>query len=132
MTPLKPFLLTALYEWIIENDRTPYILVQAESEGVRVPKQFISDGKIILNVHPDAIDGWHLDSEKLCFSARFSGKLCSIEIPLKVIMAIYAKENGKGMMFDEDLDSDMNPDPIKPAAKQTADKKKKPALKVVK
>lgn len=133
MTPLKPFLLRALYEWIIENGLTPYILVNAEMEQVEVPPQFITDGKIILNVHPDAIQGWDLDREFLSFSARFSGQLNSILIPVAAILAVYAKENGKGMMFDEDLDSGMNPDPIDPAPKPPSkNKKKKPALKVVK
>ena len=105
MTPLKPYLLRALYEWILENALTPYVLVNAEVDGVQVPKQFITDGKIILNVHPDAIQGWELDQEYLSFSARFSGQLFAILIPVTAILAVYAKENGKGMMFDEDLDS---------------------------
>lgn len=131
MTPLKPYLLRALYEWIIDNGLTPYILVNTEVDDVDVPKQFITDGKIILNVHPDAIEDWALDHEHLSFSARFSGKQCSILIPVAAVLAVYAKENGKGMMFDDDLDGDLNPDPIDPPPKPKA-KKKKPSLKVVK
>ena len=135
MSPLKPHLLRALHEWILENGLTPYILVNTELDQVSVPEQFITDGKIILNVHPDAIQDWLMDQECLSFSARFSGQKMSIFIPIAAVLAVYAKENGKGMMFDDDLDSDLNPDPIDPEPPLPPNGKassKKPSLKVVK
>lgn len=129
MTPLKPYLVRALHEWILDNGYTPYILVDTTVEGVDVPTTYISDDKIILNTHPDAIKNWYLENDALSFSARFSGKEENLYVPINAVLATYSKENGKGMMFDERFEDDMPPEPSGPS---TATKTKKPVLKIVK
>ena len=129
MTPLKPYLIRALHTWIIDNGLTPCILVDAGYEGVDLPDSFVTDERIILNTHPDAVHNWSLDEEAIVFSARFSGQPESLYIPINAVLATYAKENGKGMMFDERFEDDMPPDPEDPKPEV---KKKKPILKIVK
>ena len=121
MTPLKPYLIRSIYEWIVDNDLTPYLLVDAENDHAILPHQFVEDGKIVLNVRPEAIQGLVLGNEEIQFNARFSGKSMHIVTPVAAVMAIYAKENGKGMIFDqEDADSDETPPPEnKPPGKPT-------------
>lgn len=129
MTPLKPYLVRGLHEWIIENNLTPYLLVDASFENVAVPTAFVNDNKIILNAHPNAIQHWSLDNDAVSFSARFSGVPENLFIPINAILAVYAKENGKGMMFDERFEDDVPPEP---SPTKTDSKKQKPFLKIVK
>lgn len=103
-TSNKPYLLRALYEWILDNDATPYLLVDATKSDVLVPRQHVKDGQIVLNAAPGAIQGWFVDNTAISFSARFSGKAQSIYIPMKSLLAIYAQENGLGMAFPEEPD----------------------------
>ncbi|MDD2658506.1 MAG: ClpXP protease specificity-enhancing factor [Methylococcales bacterium] len=126
MTPLKPYLIRSIYQWIIDNDLTPYILVDAENSHAILPQQLIEDGKIILNIRPEATQGLSLGNDEIQFNARFSGKPMHIVIPIIAVMAIYAKENGKGMIFDqEDEETDKTPPPEnKPPTR--------PALRIVK
>jgi stringent starvation protein B len=100
MTPLKPYLIRAIYEWVLDNQYTPHILVDAEHPDAIVPTQFIEQGKIVLNIRPEAVQGLNLDNEHISFNARFSGKPMKIYVPTPAVLAIYAKENGKGMVFD--------------------------------
>jgi stringent starvation protein B len=112
MTPLKPYLIRSIYEWIIDNNLTPYLLVDAENSHAILPKQLIEDGKIVLNIRHEAIQGLSLGNQEIEFNARFSGKPMHIVVPIAAVMAIYAKENGKGMIFDqEDEESDKTPPP---------------------
>ena len=112
MTSLKPYLIRSIYEWITDNDLTPYLLVDAENSDAILPQQFIEDGKIVLNIRPEAVQGLTLGNEEIQFNARFSGKPMHIVVPLVAVMAIYAKENGKGMIFDqEDEESNETPPP---------------------
>jgi len=129
MTPLKPYLVRSLHEWILDNNFTPYLLVDTRVEFVDVPQAYISDDKIILNTHPGAIQNWYIDNEVISFNARFSGKSESMYIPVQAVLAVYAKENGKGMMFDEQLEDGLTPDPDGP---KPTPKKSPPRLKVVK
>ena len=125
MTSLKPYLIRSIYEWIVDNDFTPHLLVDAENSSAILPQQFIEDGKIILNIRPQAIQGLILGNTDIQFSARFSGKPMNIVAPIAAIMAIYAKENGKGMIFDqEDEEPENTPPENKPPTR--------PALRVVK
>ena len=100
MTSTRPYLVRALYEWIIDNQCTPYLLVNALDPGTRVPQEYVKDGQIILNLAPGAIRGLVMDNERIEFSARFGGVARSLHVPLTAVMAIYARENGKGMFFD--------------------------------
>jgi stringent starvation protein B len=99
MTSKKPYLLRAYYDWITDNQLTPYILVNAQYPGVNVPTQYVRDGKIILDISAVACRGLEIDAKGVQFSARFSGQLWQMAIPLAAIQAIYAKENSQGMTF---------------------------------
>ncbi|MFA5985266.1 MAG: ClpXP protease specificity-enhancing factor [Methylococcaceae bacterium] len=126
MTPLKPYLIRSIYEWIIDNDLTPHLLVNAEEGDAVLPKEFIEDGKIVLNIRPQAIQGLSLGNDEIEFNARFGGRPMHIVTPVNSVMAIYAKENGKGMIFDqEDHDGDEPP----PTEKKLPSK---PNLRIVK
>ena len=102
MTPSRPYFIRAVYEWILDNELTPYLLVNASYPMVQVPNEFVSEGKIILNLAPSAIRNLHMGNDEVEFSARFGGKARNLHVPVGAILAIYAKENGKGMFFDED------------------------------
>jgi len=135
MTSNKPYLIRALNEWIIDNQMTPFLLVDANVEGVEVPQQHIRDGKIILNIAPGAVQEISFEDDWIYFSARFSGQAFMINVPINAVLAIYAKENGRGMVFagDEPLVEDNT----KPEGKESGSKEqeahgKKPALRIVK
>lgn len=100
MNSSRPYLVRALYEWIVDNDCTPHILVNAEFAGVKVPPGYASDGQIVLNVSPSAVRHLHMDNEAVSFEGRFGGVAQSLYIPALAVMAIYARENGQGMVFD--------------------------------
>jgi len=91
-----------MYQWISDNGLTPYLLVDSTVDDCMVPVEHIQDGKIILNIAPMAVNGLVLGDEAVTFSARFSGKSESIYIPVEAVLAIYARENGQGMMFSEE------------------------------
>lgn len=126
MTTNRPYLLRAINEWLLDNQCTPHLMVDANAEGVDVPKKFVQDGKIVLNVGPGAVEGLRIGNDEVSFLARFSGVSQLVVIPIRAVMAIYAKENGRGMMFGEDEDEpdpDNDNKPKSPA---------RPSLKVVK
>ncbi|WP_100752107.1 ClpXP protease specificity-enhancing factor [Vibrio salilacus] len=100
MTPRRPYMLRAFYEWLVDNDLTPHLVVDAEMSGVRVPVEFVQDGQIILNIAPRAVGNLELGNEAVTFSARFSGRPHSVIVPLYAVQAIYARENGAGTMFE--------------------------------
>ena len=100
MTSLKPYMIRSVYEWIVDNQLTPYLLVDAVNFDTVVPTNYIEEGKIILNVRPAAIDGLVLGNDEIQFSAIFSGQPMQIIVPTEAVLAVYAKENGKGMVFD--------------------------------
>jgi stringent starvation protein B len=125
MTSLKPYLIRSIYEWILDNNLTPHLLVDAENDKAVLPQQFIEDGKIVLNIRPQAIQGLSLANDEITFNARFSGNPMHIIVPVKSVLAIYSKETGKGMVFDlEEDEADEPPPEITPP--------KKPHLRVVK
>lgn len=102
MTSNRPYFLRALNEWILDNGMTPHLLVDAEFPGAMVPRRFVQDGRIVLNISPAAVQGLVLGLEEIVFSARFSGKPENIRVPVAGVLAIYARENGKGMIFPEE------------------------------
>lgn len=95
----RPYLLRALYQWIVDNDLTPYLLVGVDSDAVQVPRDYVPDGKIVLNVSPSAIRELDLGDHQVLFSGRFAGQSFPVRIPIENVLAIYARENGEGMMF---------------------------------
>ncbi|MDN3609156.1 ClpXP protease specificity-enhancing factor [Vibrio ostreicida] len=100
MTPRRPYLLRAFYDWLVDNDLTPHLVVEATLPGVRVPVEFIQDGQIILNIAPRAVGNLELGDDAVTFNARFSGRPHSVIVPLYAVQAIYARENGAGTMFE--------------------------------
>lgn len=122
LTPSQPYLLRAIYEWIVDNELTPYLLVDATADNVQVPRQYIENGKIVLNIAPRAVDNLELKNDHVTFEARFSGEPMQVFFPVTAAFAIYAKENGQGMLFNESND---DADPTPPDLK-------KPNLKIVK
>jgi len=97
-TSTKPYLLRALYEWCTDNGYTPHIAVRCDAQ-TRVPREFVRDGEIVLNISFDATNQLQMGNEWIEFSARFSGKPHKIEVPIANVLAIYARENGQGMAF---------------------------------
>ncbi len=106
MTSSQPYLIRAIYEWVVDNDLTPYLMVDASKPGTVVPKDYLDElGRIILNISPHATSGLLMTNEEVTFSARFSGQSMSIVVPTYSVRAIYARENGQGMMFNESADT---------------------------
>ncbi len=124
MTSLKPYLLRSIYEWIIDNNLTPHLLVDASHPHAVLPENFIDDGKIVLNVRPEAIQELSLGNTTVEFNTRFNGQSMHIIAPVPAILAIYAKENGKGMVFDQEEEDTEPPPENKPP--------QRPHLRVVK
>ena len=128
MTSNRPYLIRAIHAWVVDNDCTPYLLVDAATDGVEVPQEHGEDGRIVLNISPNATDRLQLGDESIHFNARFGGRPTDVFVPIAAVLAVYARENGQGMMFppDEDKGGD-EPPPDRP---QPTDGR--PALKVVK
>jgi stringent starvation protein B len=131
MTPNRPYLIRALYEWILDNQMTPHLLVDATKPDAVLPAQFIQDGKIVLNISPSAVRGLVLGNERISFNARFGGVAMDVAVPAEAVMGIYARENGRGMLFpdeeplaDRQLGPDDEPEPPPP--------RERPTLKVIK
>ena len=142
MNSSRPYLVRALYEWIVDNDCTPHMLVNAEYPAVQVPQGFASDGQIVLNVSPNAVRHLHMDNEAVSFEGRFGGVAHTLYVPAGAIRGIYARENGQGMVFelepplmeDDDLeDEGVEPDDDgPPSGGQPPRPSGRPSLKVVK
>lgn len=138
MNSSRPYLVRALYEWIVDNDCTPHLLVNAEFPGVQVPPGFASDGQIVLNVSPGAVRHLHMDNEAVSFEGRFGGVARSLYIPAGAVLAIYARENGQGMVFDleppvpDDEDGEGPDDRGPSGGEPPRPSGRRPSLKVVK
>ena len=109
MTSNRPYLLRAIYDWITDNHLTPYVLVDAAREGVRVPPQVIKNGQVVLNLAMRAVANLDLGNDWITFQARFSGVSQQIYIPIQAVLALYAQENGQGMMFPAEEGGDVPP-----------------------
>ena len=139
MTPSRPYLVRAIYEWLVDNDATPYLLIDATNPLVRVPPQHIKDGKIVLNAAPHAVKDFFIQNEGISFSARFGGLPTNVSAPMVAILAIYARENGQGMFFDnhDEFAEQEQAEPVitdtkAPIKAEEAPKPKRPTLTVVK
>lgn len=137
MTANRPYLLRAFYEWIVDNNCTPYLVVDATVSAVKVPMQFVQNGQIVLNTAPSAVGNLQLGNDAVTFNARFGGQPFALYIPVNAVLAIYARENGAGTVFtlEEEEDEaeifsnefgDDSPEPEPPKPKKTSH------LKVVK
>lgn len=115
MIPKRSYLLNATYEWIADNSMTPYLLVDAEFPGAVVPREFVNDGQIVLNISMSAVRHLHIDKQGVSFEARFSGKPMQVYVPMAAAMALYAKEDGDGLVFPpEGFDETPEPEPTPP------------------
>lgn len=101
MNPLKLYLLRAVHDWAVDNGFTPQVLADATVAGVKVPPGYIDNGRIVLNVHPQAVSHLEFSGDALRFSARFGAQSFRIEIPYPAVLAIYARENSQGITFPE-------------------------------
>jgi len=128
MTPNRPYLLRALYEWILDNAMTPHLLVDTLVQGTVVPQNYIENNKIILNVGPDAVRELVLGNDLITFNARFGGKSCQLSVPIGAVIAIYARENGKGLIFEPEE----NAGNVQEQSEEKSGKSVKHHLKVIK
>ena len=132
----KPYLIRAIHEWCCDNGFTPYIAVIAD-ERARVPREFVRDGQIVLNVSPTAVRQLHMDNEAVSFEGRFGGVPHTLYVPIAAILGVYARENGQGMVFDleEPLEADDEVEPgddSPPPGSEPPRPTGRPSLKVVK
>lgn len=128
MTPNRPYLIRAIYDWIVDNELTPHLLVNAEHPDADVPGEYVKDGQIVLNTSLSAVQDLNLGNDLISFSARFGGVPTYLSFPPDAVLGVYARENGQGMLFPEDEPSDTppenEPEPTPPP--------QRPSLKVVK
>ena len=114
MTPSRPYLIRAIYEWILDNSLTPYLAVDATQDNVSVPMAYVKDGQVVLDLSPSAVRELHISNDVVTFDARFGGQPHNIYVPIKSVMAMYAAENGRGMVFGQEDplggDDDSGPD----------------------
>jgi stringent starvation protein B len=137
MTSTRPYLLRAIYEWLVDNACTPQILVDAHVPGTQVPQQYLDKhGHILLNISPTAVQDFCMDLTAVAFNARFGGIPYRLYIPCNAIQGIYARENGQGMMFGPESVEPPEPPPVPPPFNSSPDKNvtsiKRPGLRVVK
>ncbi|MFO4666331.1 ClpXP protease specificity-enhancing factor [Vibrio cholerae] len=149
MTPRRPYLLRAFYDWLLENELTPHLVVDATLPGVKVPLEYVQDGQIILNVAPRAVGNLELGNDEVTFNARFGGRPHLVIVPIYAVQAIYARENGAGTMFEpepayldmmdfpEEIDSydsliELESDVVVEHTEETPRPRGKPSLRVVK
>lgn len=100
LKPRRPYLLRAFYDWLIDNEFTPHLVVDATLPDVDVPLEYVQDGQIVLNIAPQSVIDLELGSDDVRFSARFGGVSVAIVVPLYAVIAIYSRENGSGTMFE--------------------------------
>ena len=128
MTSNRPYLLRALHNWISDNGLTPYLLVDAAVDGVRVPPGAAKEGRVVLNTAARAVTHFEIANEYVRFTARFSGVSQAVHVPMAAVLAIYAHENGQGMMFQTE-DATAGPPPSVPPPE---DPPKRTHLRVIK
>ena len=126
--PKRPFLLRAMHQWIAECGHTPHVIVDAGREGAEVPRAYVKDGKIVLNLSEGATQRLRLGNDEVEFDARFAGVIHHVRFPVSAVLGIYARETGEGMVFSE---QDLGPEPPKrPTPAEEGGRR--PTLKVVK
>ena len=129
MTSNRPYLLRAVHEWICDNGLTPHIVVDAGKPGVQVPSQAVSDGRVVLNLAPRAVAHLEIGNDAITFTARFGGVSQRVNVPVAAVQAIYARENGQGMLLAEDAPG--TAPPIEPMGDPPSTKTSGPLLQAV-
>lgn len=127
--PRRPYLLRALHEWMTDSGFTPHIIVLADAPGAQVPRAFVKDGKIVLNVSHSATQRLQLANDKVQFDARFGGVIHHVQFPIAAVLGIYARETGEGMAFVEG--DDLGPQPPAASEDGASAAVKRPQLTVV-
>jgi stringent starvation protein B len=127
-TSRRPYLVRAMHEWMTDNGQTPHLVVDAGIAGTEVPKSFVRDGRITLNVGWQATQGLKLGNEWIEFAARFGGVPQNVRVPVAAVLGIYARETGQGMLFQDETDATPPP----PASPSPDDPSSRPKLRVVK
>ena len=139
----RPYLIRALYDWIVDGGEDPYVVVDCFYPGVEVPESHVKDGQIVLNLAPRALNGWTMNEFGVMFQTRFGGIPTDLALPYGAITAIYGKESGLGMAFGQEPGGapelpgiDASAQVFEPAAEQATDaeppKRERPALRIVK
>ncbi|KAA8732750.1 ClpXP protease specificity-enhancing factor [Acinetobacter qingfengensis] len=137
LTPTRPYLARAIYEWICDNQLTPYLLVDAVQKFVQVPQQYIKDGQIVLNIAPHAVNHLQIQNDAIHFSARFGGVAQEVYVPMSAVLGIYSRENGQGLFFDpleyQDFETteDALPEQKQEVTTEQSEGKKKPSLRLL-
>jgi stringent starvation protein B len=125
MTSTKPYLIRAIYEWILDNDMTPHLVVDVRYPGVQAPKGFVEDERLVLNLSPSAVRGLVLGNEQIEFNARFGGVARDVFFPVEAVLGIFTRENGQGMVFPE-LAYPLPGEPAPDAATEAEQERSKP------
>ena len=138
LIPTKPYMIRAIHEWCVDNGLTPHLLVVVNAQ-CRVPKAYIKDGEIVLNLNYTATKDLHMDNEAIVFSARFGGVSQNLYVPMNAIKGIFARENSQGMFFEHALQANKDAELVQdsseaivPETKSETPQKKKPSLTIVK
>ena len=138
LIPTKPYMIRAIHEWCVDNGLTPHLLVVVNAQ-CRVPKAYIKDGEIVLNLNYTATKDLHMDNEAIVFSARFGGVSQNLYVPMDAIKGIFARENSQGMFFEHALQANKDAEIVQdsseaivPETKSETPQKKKPSLTIVK
>lgn len=129
LTSNRPYLIRALYEWLLDNGLTPHLLVEADAAGVTVPERYVEEGRIVLNVSPSAVQQLQLGNDLISFRARFGGTPMEVRVPPAAVLGIYARENGRGMLFPQEGEPETEESPPDP---ETSPPAGRPSLKVIK
>jgi stringent starvation protein B len=125
----KPYLLRAMHQWMTDASLTPHVVVDAEQPNCELPRAYVKDGKIVLNVSYNATQRLEISNDWIVFDARFAGVIHHVRFPLQAVLGVYARETGEGMAFGAE---DGGPSPDKPGAGPGDDPSRRPQLKIVK
>lgn len=135
LSPTRPYLARAIYEWICDNQLTPYLLVDATQPNTTVPVQYVKDGQIVLNIAPHAVHQFQMSNDAITFSARFGGVSQNLYVPLAAVMGVYARENGQGLFFDpneyDNISEEHNQEQNTISSSEPEPEKKKPSLRIL-
>lgn len=135
MTPTKPYVIRAFYEWLLDNNTTPVIMVNANMPNVIVPQKYIEeDGVIVLNIAPMAVHQLVINNMEVKFKARFDEAIMEVWVPCYAVQAIYALENGQGMFFEDEAPTEYEFSPVEKGIDTASSKttSTKPTLTIVK
>jgi stringent starvation protein B len=124
--PNRPYLIRAIYNWVVDNQWTPHFQIDADYPNIQIPRQFVENSTIVLNVDPSAVRQLELNNDNFFFKARFQGVEQEVFFPPEAVIAVFARENGQGMPFPKE------PYPADKKVKQEKPIKKKPHLSIVK